>query len=82
MRWGSGVGPWRGFFFGEAEIAHQVGGVVFGGPFGDFEDVWIGITPEEFVSSGVEIHLGQGGFKIDSLDFIQKLACGGFHFFL
>ena len=82
MSWGSGVGPWGGFFFGEAEIAHQIGGVVFGGLFGDFEDVWMAGTPEEFVPSRVEVHLGQGGVKIDSLDFIQKLAGGGFLFFL
>jgi hypothetical protein len=82
LSWGSGVGPWGGFFFGEAEIAHQISGVVFGGLFGDFEDVWMAGTPEEFVPSGVEVHLGQGGIEIDSLDFIQKLAGGGFLFFL
>ena len=42
----------------------------------------MGGTPEKFVPSGVEVHLGQGGIKIDSLDFIQKLAGGGFLFFL
>ena len=82
MSGGSGVGAWGGFFFGEAEIAHQIGGVVFGDLFGNFEDVWMGGAIEEFVSNGVEIHLGQGGIEIDSLDFIQKLAGGGFLFFL
>ena len=82
MSGGSGVGAWGGFFFGEAKIAHQIGGVVFGDLFGDFEDVWMGGAIEEFVSNGVKVHLGQGSFKIDSLDFIQELAGGGFLFFL
>ena len=63
MSWGSGVGPWGGFFFGEAEIAHQISGVVFGGLFGDFEDVWIGVTPEEFVSAGSRFISGRGVSK-------------------